>query len=198
MWPLRTAVGRGPAARLFRRRSPGLPTQSASPLCAGGASAGRGSPARRAPRSTTRAARSSPARSRWRARSSRTSGRGTARSRRRVLDRAHRQNVPAFTASPGRSPGPDTTPFLILRRPDTVRDSFDTDWARPAARRLVCCPQQAAGLDGRRARVGCRIAPRMASAGLSASDFRLVVVGHGYARLLRVLYRYCVEPRPSR
>jgi len=38
----------------------------------------------------------------------------------------------------------------------------------------------------------------MASAGLSGRDFRLVVVGHGYARLLRVTYRYWVESRPSR
>ena len=42
------------------------------------------------------------------------------------------------------------------------------------------------------------MSPRMASAGLSASDFRLVAVGHGYARLLRVLYRYCVERPGSR
>ena len=94
-------------------------------------------------------------------------------------------------------PGPGTPQFLILHRTVTVRDSSVTYWARRAARRLVCCPQQAARLDGRRARVGCR-ALRMASAGLSGRDFRLVVVGHGYARLLRVTYRYWVESRPSR
>jgi len=93
--------------------------------------------------------------------------------------------------------GTDTTPFLILRRPATVRDSFDTDWARGARGAWCIARSKRARLDGRRARVGCR-ALRMASAGLSGRDFRLVVVGHGYARLLRVTYRYWVESRPSR
>ena len=120
-----------------------------------------------------------------------------ARSRWRVLGRAHRHNVRALTTSRGRLPGSGTAPFLNLHAPDTSRDTFVTVGAsRVAVPGLN--PQQAAELAARRAREGARVAPRMASAGLSASDFRLVVVGHGYARLPRVLYRYCVERPRSR
>jgi hypothetical protein len=77
-------------------------------------------------------------------------------------------------------------PFLISLGSHTDCDTSVTELVAPPDRAIVFKPAASRWVADR-AREDGRGRPRTASAGLSASDFRLVVVGHGYARLLRVL-----------
>jgi hypothetical protein len=144
-------------------------------------------PALRARHPTRPAARSSPALKQWRSLPSRSSERSPARECWWVLAGVHRQNVPAFRASPGAPSGPDTTPLLGLHRADTRRDTVVTVWPGsidPTPGSLT--PQHARWTPSP---PGSRGRSRRAPHGLGLPECLglsgLVVFGHGCSGVLR-------------